>query len=203
MNEKTIILKLSLREPKRWVLKENEHLVALSSDSCCIQSKLKQSAVYSPKIWEFSKGCWKPGVSSALLPSLWRHENKSRACSYPARILLILQYYFKLLLSRAAGNAEGLGFFPFCPCEQHISVMHVGSLGNSYRVECKAVRWNVICSVAGLIAEAVGSVPHGRCVRARETQKKQILESLRGGFYVHIELRLHLTLGSLLIWKVS
>lgn len=164
------------------VLKENEHLVMLSSDSCCIQSKLKESDVYNSKMWEFSKGCCQPGVSSALLPSLWRHENRSRACSYPGSIFLILRCYFKLLLSGAAENAEWLGFFPFCPCEQHVSVTHVGSLGNGYRVECETIGWSVIRSVAGLIAEAVGSVPHGRRVWAWDTHKKQILESLRGFF---------------------
>lgn len=110
MNENTIILKLSLCETKNLVLKENKHLL-LSSDSHFIQSELKQSAVYSPKIWEFSKGCWQPGVSYLLLPSVWRHENKSRACFFPVSALLTLQYYFQWLLSSAAGNAKGLGFF--------------------------------------------------------------------------------------------
>lgn len=177
----------------------------LSSGSCCVQSELKQSPVYSPKIWEFSKGCWQPGVSALLLPSLWRHENKSRACFYPVSTLLILRYYFKLLLSSAAGNAEGLGFFPFCPRERHISVMHVSSLGNSYRVECEAIGWSGIRSVAGLITESVGSIPHGRHVWAWDAKKEKAnpWEFKRGGFTCTLKVRLHLTLGSLLIWKLS
>lgn len=172
MNENTIILKLSLCETKNLVLKEKAHLL-LSSDSHFIQSKLKQSAVYSPKILKFSKGCWQPGVSYLLLPFLWRHENKSRACFFPVSALLTLQYYFQLLLSSAAGNAKGLGFFSRCPCEQHISVMYVGSLGNSYRVECEAIGWSWICSIAELITQAAGSFPHGRHVWVWDAQESK------------------------------
>lgn len=59
---------------------------------------------------------------------------------------------------------KGWAFFPRCPCEQHISVMYIGSLGNSYRVECEAIGWSWICSIAELITQAVGSFPHGRHV---------------------------------------
>lgn len=99
-------------------------------------------------------------MSFVILLSLGAWENKSRACFYLACVVLALHYF------SAAGNAEGLGFFPFCCCEQHISVMHLGSLGNSYRMECRAIGQSVIRSASGWITEAVGSVPHGRRVWA-------------------------------------
>lgn len=99
------------------------------------------------------------------------HESKAE----PAPTLPVHSLSCNMKLLRgAAGNAEGLGFFPFCPCEQHI--FFSGSLGNTLRVECGAIGWSGILSAAGLITRAGGSIHMTKVCGCRHS-KTQILES--------------------------